>query len=118
VGVTFGFDWLRYGGCYYRDGRSRIAYGCGASYFVFPIAMQWNFWLAPKWSVFGEPGLYVYHGTFDDAYCQGLPGCGYPSRTGADLAFYVGGRYHVSEKVALTLRLGYPTMSFGVSFLP
>src|SRR4051794_36550649 len=22
-----------------------------------PVAMQWNFWLSPHWSVFGEPGL-------------------------------------------------------------
>jgi hypothetical protein len=29
---------------------------------------------------------------------------------------YAGGRYHFSDSVALTLRIGYPTLSVGVSF--
>lgn len=118
VGISFGLDWLRYGGCYYYDyrGRDRFDYGCGASFFLFPVAMQWNFWLTPKWSVFGEPGLYVYHGVFDDDYCGNLPGCGYPTRTSVDFAFYAGGRFHFNEKVSLTMRIGYPTISVGASF--
>ena len=118
VAISFGMDWIRYSGCYYYDGRARYSYGCGASYFVFPVAMQWNFWLTPRWSVFGEPGLYVYHGIFDYDYCNnGLPGCGYATRGGVDFAFFAGGRFHFSDKVALTMRLGYPTSSVGVSFL-
>lgn len=113
VGISFGFDWLRYGGCYYRyRGQD---YGCGASYFAFPVAMQWNFWLTEKWSVFGEPGLYIYHGVFDD-YCNGLAGCGYPTRTSVEPALYLGGRFHFNDKISLTMRIGYPTLSFGVSF--
>ena len=117
VGISFGLDWMRYGGCYYYDyrGRNRADYGCGASVLVFPVAMQWNFWLSPQWSVFGEPGLYVYHGIFDD-YCAGIAGCGYPTRTSVDFAFYAGGRFHFNDKVSLTMRVGYPTVSFGVSF--
>src|SRR5678816_4653926 len=49
VAISFGLDWLRYGDCYYYNGR--FGYGCGASYFLFPVAMQWNFWLTPNWSV-------------------------------------------------------------------
>jgi hypothetical protein len=121
VAISFGADWLRYSGCYYYDGRARFEYGCGASYFVFPVTMQWNFWLTPRWSVFGEPGLYFYHGIYDD-YCRDrnnnvVPGCGYPTRGGADLAFYVGGRFHFTDTIALTMRLGYPSSSVGVSFL-
>jgi hypothetical protein len=119
VAISFGFDWLRYGGCYYFGGRGndRRSYGCGASYFILPVAMQWNFWLTPNWSVFGEPGLYIYHGTFDD-YCDPLfPGCTYPTRTGIDFAFYAGGRYHFNETLALTMRIGYPSLSVGLSFL-
>jgi len=44
VGISFGLDWIRYSGCYYRN-KDRYGYGCGASYFIFPVAMQWNFWL-------------------------------------------------------------------------
>lgn len=122
VGITFGLDWLRYSGCYYRGWRGRNGvvtdYGCGASYFLFPVAMQWNFWLTEKWSVFGEPGLYVYHGVFDN-YCDPNvfgPGCTYPSRTSVDFAFYAGGRYHFNDKISLTMRIGYPTISIGASF--
>jgi hypothetical protein len=117
VAIGFGLDWIRYSDCYYYDvrGRDRFGYGCGASYFVFPAVMQWNFWLTPRWSVFGEPGLYVYHGVYDD-YCT-LPGCTYPTRTGVDIAFYVGGRFHFNDTIALTMRLGYPTSSVGLTIL-
>jgi hypothetical protein len=120
VAISFGLDWLRYSGCYYYNKAFRAdGYGCGASYFVFPVAMQWNFWLTPRWSVFGEPGLYVYHGAYDD-YCGSVNNardCGYPTRNGVDFAFYAGGRFHFSDTIAITLRLGYPTVSFGVSFM-
>ncbi len=117
VAISFGIDWLRYNACYFRGVRGFDGFGCGASFFVFPVAMQWNFWLSPQWSVFGEPGLYIYHGVFDDNFCGNIPGCGYPTRTGIDVAAYVGGRFHFNDTVALTLRIGYPTFSFGVSFL-
>jgi hypothetical protein len=117
VAISFGFDWLRYGDCYYVNARFG-SYGCGASYFIFPVAMQWNFWLSPNWSVFGEPGLYIYHGVFDN-YCNDPRfvgyGCGYPTATGVDFAFFAGGRFHFNETVSLTMRIGYPTASFGVS---
>jgi hypothetical protein len=113
VAISFGFDWLRYGGCRYWYGRRN--YHCGASYFVFPVAMQWNFWLTEKWSVFGEPGLQVYHATFDGFTCDPVLGC--PTRTSIDFAFYAGGRFHFNDTVALTMRLGYPNASVGVSFL-
>jgi hypothetical protein len=118
VAISFGADWIRYGGCYYYDNRNRYEYGCGASYFTFPVTMQWNFWLSTHWSVFGEPGLYVYHGVYDD-YCTGRNDrdCRYPTRGGVDLAIFVGGRYHFTETIALTMRIGYPTTSVGVSFL-
>jgi hypothetical protein len=31
--------------------------------------------------------------------------------------FYAGGRWHFADYAALTLRVGYPTFSAGVSFL-
>ena len=82
--------------------------------------MQWNFWLSPKWSVFGEPGLYIYHGIYDDS-CDRFRGnnigCDSPTRTSVDFLFHAGGRFHFNDTVALTLRVGYPTVSFGVSLL-
>jgi hypothetical protein len=66
-----------------------------------PVVMQWNFWLSRKWSVFGEPGVGVYFGH---------TGFGLP-------IFEAGGRVLLSDDLALTLRVGYPQLTFGVSFL-
>jgi hypothetical protein len=122
VAIGFGLDWLHYSGAscyYYNGGHNGACYDVGdANYLFFPIVMQWNFFVAKQWSVFGEPGLVIYHGFFD--YCAGAPAgfnCGNPTSTGVDFAFYLGGRYHVSDHVALVLRIGYPTFSFGVSFM-
>lgn len=110
VGITFGLDFLHYDGCYYAG------YGCSANALLFPVAMQWNFWLTPQWSVFGEPGLYIHHGFYDD-YCNGAPNCRDRSHTGVDIAFWGGGRFHFNDKIALTMRVGYPYLSVGASFL-
>jgi hypothetical protein len=124
VAIGFGIDWLHYSGtnCYaYYYGPHYYTgpcYDIGDSNFLFfPIVMQWNFFVAEKWSVFGEPGLVIYHGFFDYCNQAPFPGCGNPNATGVDFAFYAGGRYHVSDHVALVLRIGYPTFSFGVSFM-
>jgi hypothetical protein len=87
VGFGFGMDW--------------IAFTKDKTAIWVPIVMQWNFWLSRNWSVFGEPGGGFYLG----------------NSTGARPAFYGGARFHFSEKLALTLRVGYPAMSAGVSFV-
>jgi hypothetical protein len=67
-----------------------------------PVVLQWNFWLSTHWSVFGEPGI---------AFGSGGP------YSGVFPAFFAGGRFHFTDRIALTLRLGYPDLSVGVSFL-
>lgn len=117
VAISFGLDYLRYSGCYGTGTLFKYANCTGAGFLLLPVAMQWNFWLSPKWSVFGEPGLYIYHGVYDDP-CDGLGAiCSSPSRTGVDVLFHAGGRFHFNDTVALTMRVGYPTLSVGVSFL-
>ncbi len=115
VGISFGLDFLHYDYCYYRN------VNCGGNALHIPVAMQWNFWLSPQWSVFGEPGLMIYHGIYDDpcrdVQGRGIPGCRTPTRTGLDWAFWAGGRFHFNDKIALTMRIGYPTFSIGASFL-
>jgi hypothetical protein len=83
--------------------------------------MQWNFYVAKKWSVFGEPGIYIWHGFYDNSYAcngPGLPPCGLYnySDTSVGPAFYAGARYHFNDSVSLTMRIGYPTLSIGASF--
>jgi len=108
VGVGFGLDVLWYNGCYYAGG------GCTATGFDFPVVMQWNFFVAQRWSVFGEPGLVIYHNAWS---CPGgnCPNFG-NAETFVEPALFVGGRYHVSDSVALTMRIGFPSFSFGGSF--
>ena len=118
VAVTFGVDFLHFDSACGGVINGVTYYSCKANFLYFPVAMQWNFFVAKQWSVFGEPGLYVYHGFFDE--CGNLPpgvACPYStSSTGVRPAFYVGGRYHFNEKVSLTMRIGYPTFSIGVSW--
>ena len=118
VGLGFGLDWLHYeydrafGECTaWRAGPNgtrvcvEVDGGRQRDVLVFPLVMQWNFWLTRKWSVFAEPGLFLF----------AADGSG--ERFGIrPLALYVGGRYHFSDAVALTARLGYPSLSLGVSF--
>lgn len=109
VAVSFGVDWVHFNGCWYNG-------DCAANYFDFPVVMQWNFFVAQRWSVFGEPGLLLFFGSYGNCtapnLCPGHP----PSGGGVEPAFYIGGRYHLNDKMALTLRLGFPSLSFGFSF--
>jgi hypothetical protein len=74
--------------------------------FYTPVMFQWNFYLTPKWSVFGEPGFTMF---FRTARHESLS-------VGAFPAFFVGGRYHFSNQATLTMRIGYPYTTIGVSF--
>jgi len=87
VGITFGVD---VASCRY----------CDAQLFI-PVGMQWNFYVAPEWSVFGEVGGLLRTDAVD---------------VWPDLMLQAGGRWHFSESMALTMRAGYPWFSVGVSF--
>lgn len=108
IGIGVGLDWLFYD----RDCPRNV--DCDqVTDALLPVVLQWNFWLHPQWSVFGEPGV-AFH-----------------IRNGPDDKFrldpfviYGGARFHFSESVALTFRVGAPvwrdwgsTLSVGVSFL-
>jgi hypothetical protein len=121
VGLGFGLDWIHYDGLRGRGYCQGWAYSpatpgypdgvpvCvetsahSSSYVFVPVVMQWNFWLHRNWSVFGEPGLALSHRSGGDF--------------GVSPVFAAGGRFHFNDSVALTLRLGYPSFSLGVSFL-
>ena len=117
VGISFGGDWLHYPNASARGPCTDTVTAPGgipvcvevdgsgySNYLFLPIAMEWNFWLSRRWSVFAEPGFapHFAHGDFH----------------AFQPALYLGGRYLFGDRVALTMRVGYPTFSIGVSFLP
>jgi hypothetical protein len=114
VAIGFGIDWMRYRGCSYID--------CGElNHFVVPVVMQWNFFLTKAWSVYAEPGigLNIYSGfncdDYRDKFGRYRGGCYNDNRI--DPLMFVGGRWHFSQYTTLTMRIGWPYWSVGVSFL-
>lgn len=100
VGIGVGADYVGYswddcsgGTC--RDGAT--------AYLWFPLVMQWNFWVSEEWSVFAEPGVAMRIDEEDVALDP--------------VQMFLGGRWHFSEYVALTARIGYPTFTVGSSFI-
>ena len=65
-----------------------------------PVVLQWNFWLSTHWSVFGEPGIAFGSGRGDQNVFPAL---------------FVGGRFNFTDRIALTMRIGYPEFSAGLS---
>jgi len=125
VGISFGFDWVHYDGddgpslgyCASRvpaPGNTTVCtslagpLGGPSNYLYFPGAMQWNFWFSDKFSAFGEPGLALYY-----EKAQYEP----HGSVGAVPMLAVGGRWHFLRLATLTLRVGYPVMSLGVSMM-
>lgn len=94
IAITFGVDITNCHYCRsYRD-----------DYLIYsPVALQWNFFLTRKWSVFGEVGGIV--------RSEGLF-----HYVNIDPAVWIGGRFHFNDNIALTLRAGYPYLGVGVSF--
>ncbi|MCC6217167.1 MAG: hypothetical protein IT376_20075 [Polyangiaceae bacterium] len=118
VGIGVGLDWIHYDGAYgrcrrYTPGPNGVAFCDGidevdADFIWLPVVMQWNFWLSRSWSVFGEPGVALRR---YDAW---------NGETDTEIdpfVLYAGGRWHFAETTTLTIRLGWPTVSVGVSFL-
>jgi hypothetical protein len=107
IGLGFGIDWVHYG-----HGESHCQNGVcysekqAVNNLWFPVVMQWNFFLSRQWSVFGEPGLAVRYSGFQGGHDWN-----------PEPVFYVGGRWHFSDAMTLTMRLGYPTFSVGLSFM-
>jgi hypothetical protein len=108
LAITFGADILHYDNCYFSG-------DCGANYLMLPVALQWNVFVARRVSLFAEGGAFLYNGWVDDCAVAGCAGA--PSTLGVLPTVAIGGRVHIGPVAALTLRIGYPISTFGVSFL-
>jgi hypothetical protein len=110
LAISFGLDWAHFPEC--------RAYGgsCSEDDFWFPVVMQWNFFLTSAISIFPEFGLGFRDAVFDyDANCSPR-GC-----RGSSLevhpVLWFGGRFRIADTLALVLRLGTPSLQFGLSFV-
>jgi hypothetical protein len=122
IAISFGADLIRYEGYTYFEGCGRggpcVNYNAGGFWSLYlPVAMQWNFWLSDRWSVFAEPGFAFRHAFFDTTYCDSNRfGNSCTSSNDFYLALYAGGRFAITDTLALTMRLGHPTLlSVGLS---
>jgi hypothetical protein len=133
--IGFGFDWSRFdGNCadwgpwwpgappppggLPPGGPPPGAYDCTGDTFWFPAVAQWNFFFTRSISAFGEGGLAVRYSTWGADYpCAG--GICRPSfhDLGVDPLFFVGARFLVAKSFGITVRLGWPYLSVGASFL-
>jgi hypothetical protein len=116
IAISFGPDLVHFDSYRYNCGGGYCYNGTDFWRLYFPVAMQWNFWLTDKWSVFGEPGLVFRHDFVSD-YCPPGVACTANGVHTIDFAFWAGARFHFSDRVALTMRVGFPeAFSIGVSF--
>ena len=110
LAIGFGADLIHYDSCYY-------GVNCGANYLFLPVVAQWNLFFARRFSFFVEGGAFVYKGWRDECSFGAGLGCRAPSDLGALPSLAVGGRVYFSDSVAFTFRLGYPTVTLGISIL-
>ena len=119
IAISFGLDILRHSGyAYYGrcDAAGCYRYDGGGFWSVyFPVAMQWNFFLTKQFSVFAEPGLALRHAFINDSYCDArFYACG--SRDDLYLTLFAGGRFMITDRIAITARVGHPILlSAGIS---
>lgn len=115
--ISFGLDWAHFDDC----GNSNF---CGSDDFWIPVVMQWNFFLSKVVSLFPELGLGIQYSRYNwegaiPGGCRNFNGndiCD-DSDLDIDLVLWLGARFMVSDSIGLTLRLGTPSLTFGVSFL-
>lgn len=129
MGISFGVDFVHYDadeGRFCRDlgpDYCRRWDDYDANAFWVPVVMHWNFFFTPVVVVFGEAGLAFSHERYRFARPCGPPMdrglCDYSS---SDTDFFeplfaAGGRFMVSDTIGIVVRLGFPAVTLGASFL-
>jgi hypothetical protein len=119
LAVGVGFDWAHFDVNCYDDFHvpTPSGYSCIANHLWVPAVAQWNFWFTPAVSAFAEVGFAIHHANADVG-CPVIGGfyCGSQSYTRVRPVFLVGPRFTLSNRFAITLRLGIPYLSIGGSF--
>lgn len=109
LAVAFGFDWA------HSPDDCEGDFDCHADNFELPVVAQWNFFFSDSISLLAELGLDIryetwgneairpYHHDNDDIEA-------YPQ-------FLLGVRFTVGKNITVPIRIGWPYLSVGVSFL-
>jgi hypothetical protein len=124
IGIGFGIDWSHFSnnncGFYAGAGIVINANICDAdsNTLRFPIYAQWNFFFTKVVSVLAEGGFGIYHSWYElntNVVCAGGY-CG-SNRTSAFPYFEGGGRFLLGDTVGIVVRVGYPFLTVGATFL-
>jgi hypothetical protein len=122
IGISFGMDIAFFGGdemCR-RRGVQFFAEDCSALNLWLPATGQWNFFLTPVVSVFGEFGIAFQHvrWSFGGTCANGARCSATEANTDVEPTAFVGGRFLVfNRRAGLTVRLGWPYLSVGAAML-
>jgi hypothetical protein len=118
MAISFGLDWT-YADRACGPRANPWNESCELNSFWFPVTLQWNFFLTDIISVFGEPGLAVVHYRWDTWDRCWAPG--YCDPNGHDTVlrpvFSGGARFLFSDHIGAVVRLGYPFITAGITFL-
>jgi hypothetical protein len=129
MGIGFGFDWVHFDdpcfGPWWRGPRDPWVFAgqdCEATVLHFPVVLQWNFFLTPMISVFGEPGLEITHTSYNvEWYCNGAgsPPCEWDGDDDLEVefVFWGGARFMFSDTFGALVRVGTPYLSAGITLL-
>ncbi len=111
VYINFGIDayYLHWNDPNCGPGHNCYGFGLG-----FPVALHWEFYFNDNWSAFVELGaqLFISPWVFTGRGNFGV----YGDEAGLWFVGAVGGSFHVNEWFLLTLRVGTPYVSFGLTF--
>jgi len=117
MAIGFGLDWA-FGGCDNWNAADPNYYDCSYNAIYLPVVLQWNFYMTDIITVFGEPGFVIRHAWASWDY--NLPsgtGSGSDSTTDAVANFTFGAKFMFGRRSGLTVRMGYPFLTIGGSFL-
>jgi len=114
LALGVGFDWS-----HWDDECPGQFDDCDGNDFWIPLVVQWNFFFTDMISAFPELGLGLEYETWDNDYgpfCRGNDYCDDDGDLDVELVLWLGVRFHFTREVALTVRLGTPSILIGASF--
>lgn len=120
IGISFGGDLAFFDNdrCH-NHGNDFLGDDCGGTDLWLPVTFQWNFFFTRVVSAFFEPGLAVSYWQYDwVGVCGGDPCDQHASDLDlAEFVVFFGGRFLFSDRAGMTVRIGWPYVSVGGTFL-